>query len=208
MELQGVEPCGHCLQGRPRSRTTTPCWYSRLDLRQHIPLCRSGPHLFPVHASIHWRSQRDSNSPRSIDSAAPDLLWDRIGCRPATRTQRVRINSPVPTPGGTVGKSRNGADGGTRTRPLRFGRPWPNLWTTSAQYWRALCIALRLPVSMRRIVACAGLGTGVSGWCERGGPLSLPVCPRPCAGGKADQNSIVVSWARDCPTKECDHDGL
>ncbi len=24
VELQGVEPCGYCLQGRPRSRTTTP----------------------------------------------------------------------------------------------------------------------------------------------------------------------------------------
>jgi len=29
-----------------------------------------------------------------------------------------------------------------------------------------LCIALRLPVSMRRIVACAGLWAGVFGWRE------------------------------------------
>lgn len=27
-------------------------WYTRLDLRQYIPPCRSGPHLFPVHACI------------------------------------------------------------------------------------------------------------------------------------------------------------
>jgi hypothetical protein len=44
--------------------------------------------------------------------------------------------------------------------------------------WRASCLALRLPVSMRRIVACAGLRARVFGWFESGIPtlvyLSAP----------------------------------
>jgi hypothetical protein len=35
-----------------------------------------------------------------------------------------------------------------------------------------LCVALRLPVSMRRIVACAGLWAGVSGGLRAGSVLS------------------------------------
>jgi hypothetical protein len=70
-----------------------------------------------------------------------------------------------------------------------------------------LCLALRLPVSMRRIVACAGLCGGLGGL-RAGSVLSLPVCPRPCAGGKANQNSIAVTRGRNCPSNICDHDGL
>ena len=33
-------------------------------------------------------------------------ITGHIGCRPAVRTQRVQINSLVPTPSGTVGKNR------------------------------------------------------------------------------------------------------
>ena len=74
---------------------------------------------------------------------------------------------------------------------------------------RALCLALRLPVSMRRIVACAGLWAGVFGWLESVDPaLSVPVCPRPCAGGKADQNSIVATRVSNCPSNERERDGL
>lgn len=52
------------------------------------------------------------------------------------------------------------------------------------------------------------LGGGF-GWSESVDPsLSLPVCPRPCAGGKANQSSIALSRARNCPRNECDHDGL
>src|SRR6516165_8891060 len=38
--------------------------------------------------------------------------------------------------------------------------------------------------------------------------LSLPFCPRPCAGGKANQNSIVMTRVSNCPSNEGDHDGL
>ena len=63
--------------------------------------------------------------------------------------------------------------------------------TNSAQM-EALCLALRLPVSIRRIVACAGLWAGVSRGLRAGSEaLVKPVCPRPCAGGKANQSSIV-----------------
>ncbi len=62
---------------------------------------------------------------------------------------------------------------------------------------------------MRRIVAYAGLWTGVFGWSESADPsLSVPVCPRPCAGGKANQSSIVLTRGRNCPSNICDHDGL
>lgn len=51
--------------------------------------------------------------------------------------------------------------------------------------------------------------SGVFGWSESVGPsLSLPVCPRPCAGGKANQNSIVLTRASNWPSNVCDHDGL
>ena len=50
---------------------------------------------------------------------------------------------------------------------------------------------------------------GGFGWSESVGPsLSLPVCPRPCAGGKANQNSIVLTRATNWPSTECDLDGL
>ena len=52
------------------------------------------------------------------------------------------------------------------------------------------------------------LGGGF-GWSESVDPLlSLPVCLRPCAGGKANQNSIVLTRGKNCPSNECDHDGL
>jgi hypothetical protein len=62
---------------------------------------------------------------------------------------------------------------------------------------------------MRRIVACAGLSAGVFGWCESADPaLSLPLRPRPCAGGKANQNSTESTRGWNRPSKACDHDGL
>jgi len=58
---------------------------------------------------------------------------------------------------------------------------------------------------MRRIVACAGLGTGLGGL--RVYPLSL-FRPRHCAGGNArNQNAVVL--ARGSPSAiVCNHDGL
>jgi hypothetical protein len=38
--------------------------------------------------------------------------------------------------------------------------------------------------------------------------LSLPVCPRPCAGGKANQNSIVATRAKNWPSSARDLVGL
>ncbi len=90
-----------------------------------------------------------------------------------------------------------------RQRP-KAARPTP-----LTEKSRALCIALRLPVSMRRIVACAGFWAEVFGWTESVDPsLSLPVCLRPCAGGKANQNSIPLTRAANCPSKGCEHVGL
>jgi hypothetical protein len=90
-----------------------------------------------------------------------------------------------------------------------LGRQRPIATRPTPLNWRALCFALRLPVSMRRIVACAGLSAGVFGWCESADPaLSLPLRPRPCAGGKANQNSTEPTRGWNRPSKACDHDGL
>ena len=53
------------------------------------------------------------------------------------------------------------------------------------------------------------LGGGFSGGSRAWDPrLSLPVCPRPCAGGKANQNSTVLTRRRNSPSAQCNHDGL
>jgi hypothetical protein len=89
-----------------------------------------------------------------------------------------------------------------------LGRQRPEATRPTPLEWRALCLALRLPVSMRRIVACAGLWAGVFGWSESVDPsLPVPVCPRPCAGGKANQNSVMLTRGWNSPSNECDHDG-
>src|SRR5215469_12411514 len=65
---------------------------------------------------MDWRPLAVTIRSHQVDSlaATPVASVVRIGCRPAARTQRIRINSPVPTPGGTVGKI--GAECGNRTR--------------------------------------------------------------------------------------------
>src|SRR5262249_51615406 len=99
----------------------------------------------------------------------------QIGCRPAARTQRVRINSPVPPPGGTVGKNRIWSGVRESNPPHLLGRQRPKAArpTPLREKSRDVCVALRLPVSMRRIVACAGLWAGVFGWFESVDPRSL-----------------------------------
>lgn len=90
-----------------------------------------------------------------------------------------------------------------------LGRQRPIATRPTPLNWRALCFALRLPVSMRRIVACAGLSAGVFGWCEGADPApSLPLRPRPCAGGKANQNSTEPTRGWNRPSKACDRDEL
>ena len=87
--------------------------------------------------------------------------------------------------------------------PHLLGRHRPKATGPTPLTLRALCLALRLPVSMRRIVACAGLWAGFSGGLRALDPsLSLPFCPRPCAGGKTDQSSIVVTRGSNCPSNE------
>jgi hypothetical protein len=171
-----------------------------------------GPTLFTSELTGHGLATTSGNDPLSPSrqlGCDTCRISGRIGCRPAARTQRVRINSPVPTPGGTVGKNEDWSGVRESNPPHLLGRQRPKATRPTPLKWRALCIALRLPVSMRRIVACAGLWAGVFGWSESAGPsLSVPVCPRPCAGGKANQNSIAAVRGWNFPTSECDHDGL
>jgi hypothetical protein len=60
-----------------------------------------------------------------------------------------------------------------------LGRQRPKATRPTPLKWRALCLALRLPVSMRRIVACAGLWAGVFGWLESLGSAALATCLPP-----------------------------
>jgi hypothetical protein len=113
-----------------------------------------------------------------------------IGCRPATRTQRVRINSPVPTPGGTVGKEYDWS-GVRESNPRHLlGRQRPEATRPTPLNSRALCIALRLPVSMRRIVACAGLWAGVFGWSESAGSFALVTFLPPALRRRQGQSEL------------------
>ena len=215
MQRLGVEPSrsggreGYSLAGvRPRLtlRNGARCRLSACDARF------VGPTLFTSELTGHRMATTSGNDPLSPSrqlGCDTCRISGQIGCRPAARTQRVRINSPVPTPGGTVGKNRIGAECGNRTRVICLEGRGPKPLDQPRSKWRALCLALRLPVSMRRIVACAGLWAGVFGWSQSAGPsLFVPVCPRPCAGGKANQNSIALVRGWNFPTKECDHDGL
>jgi hypothetical protein len=52
-----------------------------------------------------------------------------------------------------------------------------------------LCLALRLPVSMRRIVACAGLWAGVLGWSESG-TRALVTCLPPALRRRQGQSEL------------------
>jgi hypothetical protein len=53
-----------------------------------------------------------------------------------------------------------------------------------------LCFALRLPVSMRRIVACAGLWAGVFGWSESAGSFALGTCLPPALRRRQGQSEL------------------
>ena len=123
-------------------------------------------------------------------AATPVASVVRIGCRPAARTQRVRINSPVPTPGGTVGKKKIWSGVRESNPPHLLGRQRPKAARPTPLTWRALCFALRLPVSMRRIVACAGLWAGVFGWSESAGSLALVTCLPPALRRRQGQSGL------------------
>src|SRR5215467_13713112 len=108
----GVEPSrprgreGYSLAGvRPRLtlRIGTRCRLSACDIRF------VGPTLFASELTGHRLATTSGNDPLSPSrqlGCDTCRISGRIGCRPATRTQRLRINSPVPTPGGTVGKNK------------------------------------------------------------------------------------------------------
>ena len=133
------------------------------------------------------------SSRRQRDRLTRCVMGHENGCRRWNRTNLLHVNS-VPHRLDANRQKQDGAECGNRTRVIYLEGGRPKATRPTPLESRALCLALRLPVSMRRIVACAGLRAGVFGWCESVDPsLSLPVCPRPCAGGKANQNSIILT---------------
>ena len=73
--------------------------------------------------------------------------------------------------------------------PHLLGRQRPKATRPTPLKSRALCVALRLPVSMRRIVACAGLWAGVFGWLESGRP-ALVTCLPPALRRRQGQSGL------------------
>jgi hypothetical protein len=73
--------------------------------------------------------------------------------------------------------------------PHLLGRQRPKATRPTPRQSRALCVALRLPVSMRRIVACAGLWAGVFGWSESG-TLALITCLPPALRRRQGQSEL------------------
>ena len=74
--------------------------------------------------------------------------------------------------------------------PHLLGRQRPKATRPTPLKWRALCLALRLPVSMRRIVACAGLWAGVFGWSESVGSFALVTCLPPALRRRQGQSEL------------------
>ena len=152
-----------------------------------------GPTLFTSELTGHRLATTSGNDPLSPSrqlGCDTCRISGQNGCRPAARTQRVRINSPVPTPGGTVGKDKIWSGVRESNPPHLLGRQRPKAARPTPLTWRALCFALRLPVSMRRIVACAGLWAGVFGWSESAGSLALVTCLPPALRRRQGQSEF------------------
>ena len=158
---------------------------------------------------MDWRPLAVTIRSHQVDglAATPVASVVESGCRPAARTQRVRINSPVPTPGGTVGKNKVERSAGIEPASSAWKAEAHSHWTNPAQIegFVSRFTAPRLHATDRSVRRT--LGGGISGGLRAGPLLSLPVCPRPCAGGKANQNSVVLTRGKNCPSA-CDHDGL
>ena len=73
---------------------------------------------------------------------------------------------------------------------LLLGRQRPKATRPTPLKSRALSFALRLPVSMRRIVACAGLWAGVLGWSESGIRSSRETCLPPALRRRQGQSEL------------------
>jgi hypothetical protein len=97
-------------------------------------------------------------------------------CRRWNRTNLLRLNRASHHLDANRQK-QDGAECGNRTRVICLEGGRPKATRPTPLEWRALCLALRLPVSMRRIVACAGLWAGVFGWSESGILLSSTCLP-------------------------------
>ena len=144
----GVEPSrswgreGYGLAGvRPRLtlRSGTRCRLSACDFRF------VGPTLFTSELTGHRLATTSGNDPLSPSrqlGCDTCRISGQIGCRPAARTQRVRINSPVPTPGGTVGKNRIWSGVRESNPPHLLGRQRPKAARpTPLAKNRGLCVS-------------------------------------------------------------------
>src|SRR5215813_13745231 len=110
---------------------------------------------------MNWRPLAVTIRSHQVDSLAATPVASVVKLAADLRLERSASGLTVrfPHPGGLSARIGFGAECGSRTRLICLeGRgPKPLDQPRSGKNRRALCVALRLPVSMRRIVACAGL---------------------------------------------------
>jgi hypothetical protein len=123
---------------------TTSGWMWRVDLHHHRQVYETWAPLFV----LRHRRWKTHGGPSKL---AADLRLER-----SASGLTVRFPHPV----GLSAKKRFGAECGNQTRVICLEGERPKATRPTPLTWRALCLALRLPVSMRRIVACAGLWGG------------------------------------------------
>ena len=170
MQRLGVEPSrsggreGYSLAGvRPRLtlQNGAQCRLSACDIRF------VGPTLFTSELTGHnWRPLAVTIRSHQVDSLAATPVASVVKLAADLRLERSASGLTVRFPHPVGLSARNEIWSGVRGSNPRhlLGRQRPKAARpTPLAKWRALCFALRLPVSMRRIVACAGLRTGVSG---------------------------------------------
>jgi hypothetical protein len=113
----------------------------------------------------------------------------QIGCRRWNRTNLLRLNRAPHRL--DANRQKIGWSGVRESNPPHLlGRQRPKATRPTPLKSRALCLALRLPVSMRRIVACAGLWAGVFGWSESAGSFALVTFLPPALRRRQGQSEL------------------
>ena len=180
--LAGVRPVSLTL------RIGTRCRLSACDIRF------VGPTLFASELTGHRLATTSGNDPLSPSRRLGCDTCRISGLKLAADLRLERSASGLtvrfPHPVGLSAKKRFGAECGNRTRLICLEGFRPKATRPTPLTSRALCFALRLPVSMRRIVACAGLWAGVFGWSESGGSLALVTCLPPALRRRQGQSEL------------------
>ena len=110
---------------------------------------------------MDWRPLAVTIRSHQVDSLAATPVASVVRLAADLRLERSAPGLTVrfPHPGGLSARNKTWSGVRESNPPHLLGRQRPKAArpTPLSEKSRALCVALRLPVSMRRIVACAGL---------------------------------------------------